>query len=324
MDRPGLDTFHAASRRLDFTGPLAALLDEFRRGSIADWDRSREASALRAHLGGHVAAWDDVFPGFPECRCPRRSIRWEGWRGRRDAYLRHLLVSRMPAHDAGRRLIVNPAAVIGRHARALAHHLPAYEVVGTDIDPRGDWLYRPLGRLEYRRLDNYRFQRESIFEPDLERRPAAITFFGACGSVTDGCMDYAIAVGAPFLICRTCCHDNIGGNTRIVNRRTLISWFFAFKNLGFARLKKKRPGFYFSDRYLADAYPRSRAARELMDSDTIISIARNTPDSDICRSLIDLDRCLFLQENGYDVMYREELFFAHHAGNTEVAREKRD
>ncbi|MHC4775340.1 MAG: hypothetical protein ACYTBR_08750, partial [Planctomycetota bacterium] len=50
--------------------------------------------------------------------------------------------------------------------------------------------------------------------------------------------------------------------------------------------------------------------------DTIISIARNTPDSDICRSLIDLDRCLFLKENGYDVMYREELFFAHQAGNT--------
>ncbi|MHC4272476.1 MAG: hypothetical protein ACYSUR_02270, partial [Planctomycetota bacterium] len=175
---------------------------------------------------------------------------------------------------------------------------------------------RPLGRWEFRRLDNYRFQRESIFEPDLERRPAAVTFFGACGSVSDGCMDYAIAVGAPFLICRTCCHDNIGGNTRIVNRRTPISLFFAFKNRTFARLKKKRTGLYFSDRYLADAYPRSRAARELMDSDTIISIARNTPDSDICRSLIDLDRCLFLKESGYDVMYREELFFAHQAGNT--------
>jgi len=27
--------------------------------------------------------------------------------------------------------------------------------------------------------------------------------------------------------------------------------------------------------------------------------------------LIDLDRCQFLDESGYDVMYREELFFAH-------------
>jgi hypothetical protein len=42
----------------------------------------------------------------------------------------------------------------------------------------------------------------------------------------------------------------------------------------------------------------------------MIALARNTPDSDICRSVIDLDRCLFLQENGYDVMYREELCFA--------------
>ena len=48
-----------------------------------------------------------------------------------------------------------------------------------------------------------------------------------------------------------------------------------------------------------------------MGASTIIAIARNSVDSDICRSLIDLDRCLFLQEHGYDVMYREELFFAH-------------
>jgi hypothetical protein len=33
-------------------------------------------------------------------------------------------------------------------------------------------------------------------------------------------------------------------------------------------------------------------------------------DSDICRNLIDLERCLYLQENGYDALYREELLFA--------------
>jgi hypothetical protein len=48
-----------------------------------------------------------------------------------------------------------------------------------------------------------------------------------------------------------------------------------------------------------------------MDPNTMIALARNLPESDICRSVIVLDRCLFLQENGYDVMYREELFFAH-------------
>ncbi len=44
------------------------------------------------------------------------------------------------------------------------------------------------------------------------------------------------------------------------------------------------------------------------------AIAQNSVDSDIRRSPIDLDRCLFLQENGYDVMYREELFFARRRG----------
>jgi hypothetical protein len=79
----------------------------------------------------------------------------------------------------------------------------------------------------------------------------------------------------------------------------------------FARIKKKNNGLYFSERYTKDAYPRSSAARDVVDSDTIIEVARNSVDSDICRSLIDLDRCLFLRENGYDVLYREELFFAH-------------
>ena len=75
--------------------------------------------------------------------------------------------------------------------------------------------------------------------------------------------------------------------------------------------QERRERLLLLGRYLMDAYPRSKAAREIMDSYTIIVVARNSPETDICRSLIDLDRCLFLQENGYDVMYREELFFAH-------------
>ena len=116
---------------------------------------------------------------------------------------------------------------------------------------------------------------------------------------------------APFLVCRSCCHENIGGNTEIVRRPGLLNRFFAFKNVGFARFKKKGGGLYFSERHSKNAYPRSKAARALMDSDTIVDIARNSVDSDVCRSLIDLDRCLFLREQGYDVLYREELFFAH-------------
>jgi hypothetical protein len=313
MSRPSLGAFHEISRRLDFVGPLESLLDEFRRGNIADRDRTREASAIQSHLGEHYKAWDRVFPAFPECPWKRRTLTWEYHRGRRDAYLRHLIVTYVP-EQAGNRLIINPAAVLGRHARSLAHELPAYEVVAADIDPLGNRLYRFVGFWKYRKLKNYRFVRESIFEPDLERRPAAVVFFGACGCVTDGCMDYAIAVNSPYLICRSCCHENIGGNTEIVRRPTPINWFFVWKNRMFATIKKRWKGFYFSDRYLADAYPRSRAAREIMDSDTIIAVARNAPDSDICRSIVDLDRCLFLRENGYDVMYREELFFAHQRG----------
>ncbi|UCG34493.1 MAG: hypothetical protein JSU68_07590 [Phycisphaerales bacterium] len=312
MSRPGLETFHQTSRKLDFIGPLESLLNEFRRGNIADRDRVQEESAIKSHLGEHREAWDLVFPTFPECPWKRRTMTWERHRGRRDVYLRNLVVTHVPQHETENRLIINPAAVEGRHARWLAHELPAYEVVGTDIDPRWNRLYRFVVFWKYHKQKNYRFVRESIFEPDLERHPAAVTFFGACGSVTDGCMDYAIAVNASFLICRSCCHDNIGGNTKIVRRPGRpINDFFAWKNYWYARIKKKRKGFYFADRYLKDAYPRSKAARRIMDSDTIIAVAQNAPESDICRSVIDLDRCLFLQENGYDVMYREELFFAH-------------
>jgi len=307
-----LEIFRKTSPSLDFLTPMAALLEEFRHGNIADRHRVHEDAAIRSHLGGLAAAWDEVFPRFPDQPWKRRSFSWEFHRGRRDVYLRGLIAASVPAElDGGSRLIVNPAAVVGRHARALAHVLPDHEILGSDIDDRGDRVYQYFGRWKYPGQRNYRFVRENIFEPETERRPAAVVFFGACGAVSDGCMDYAIATHSPFIICRTCCHDNIAGNTQIVRRPSLFNAFFNAKNWGFARYKKKGKGFYFCERYAQEAYPRSRAARELMNSDTILAIAQNAVDSDICRSLIDLDRCLYLRENGYDVMYREELFFAH-------------
>jgi hypothetical protein len=48
-----------------------------------------------------------------------------------------------------------------------------------------------------------------------------------------------------------------------------------------------------------------------MDASTIIASELSPVDSDTCRSLIDRDRCLYLQDHGYDVLYREELIFAH-------------
>ncbi len=311
MSTPNLDTFHVVCRNLDYRKPLESLLEEFRHGTIADKDRTHEDAVIRSHLSEQHAAWDRVFPKFPDCPWKRRTGTWEYYRGRRDAYLKRLLVIHVREDESESRMIVNPATVFGRHARSLARDLPEYEVVGTDIDPRFNRLYRLVDWWKYPNLKNYSFVRENIFEPDLERRPVAVTFFGACGSVTDGCMDYAIGVKSPFLICRSCCHDNIGNNTEIVRRPGQLNRFFAWKNRQFAKIKKKDDGRYFSAMYMKDVYPRSAAAREAMDSDTIIEMARNSVDSDICRNLIDLDRCLFLQESGYDVLYREELFFAH-------------
>ena len=262
---------------------------------------------------GPNAAWDLLFPPFPELRGKRRSLTWEYYRGRRDAYLKQLIATFVPGGEPENRLIVNPATVFGRHARWLARAIPTHEVVATDIDPTWNRLYRTACFWKYRHLENFSFERENIFEPSSDRRPTAVTFFGACGSVTDGCMDYAIATESPFLICRSCCHDNIGGNTQIVRRPSLINATFALKNCVLQRTRglPRYAGHYFSDQHAKDTYPRSAAARDLMDADTVLEIARNSVDSDICRSLIDLDRCLFLQENGYDVVYREELFFAH-------------
>jgi hypothetical protein len=311
-----LDAVHASCQSVDFRGPLESLLEEYRRGNFADPDRTLEDAAVETHLGDIKSKWDSLFPEFPAARWKRRTPKWEYYRGERDAYLQRLLVSNVPQDKSRDRLIVNPATVFGRHAMSLAHELPTYDVIGSDIDVGGHRLYSMVKSLKFPSLPNYRFEKENIFAPNWERRPVAVTFFGACGAVTDGCMDYAIGVEAPFLICRSCCHDNIGGNTEIVLRPSLLSWFFYFKNRTFDWINKRYAGsgFYFSDRHQHDAYPRSAAAREILGSDNIIEIARHSVESDICRFIIDLDRCLFLQENGYDVLYREELFFAHRHG----------
>lgn len=306
-----LDKLHSVCRTVDHGRSLRLLLNEYNRGMIADRDRTLEDHVIRTVLRKQRAAWEHVFPSFPQCRWKRRTAMWEHARGRRDAYLKRLLVRHVPLDRAQSDTIVNPAAAFGRHARCVAREMPGYEVLGTDIDPRWNRLCHLASVFRGGSPANYRFVAENIFEPALGKKPTAVMFFGACGSVTDGCMDYAIRSSARFLICRTCCHDNIGGNTEVTKRKRYLNWFFRRKNDALKRIKRKKAGFYFSDRYEKDAYPRSQVARELVDSDTVIEIAKNTPDSDICRASIDLDRCLYLQENGYDVLYSEELFFAH-------------
>ena len=308
-----LADFHRASRNVDYRTPLESLLWEFREGRFADADRVLEDSAMQSHFGDLWAVWDSLFLEFPEVFWKRRSVMWEYARGKRDEYLKQLIIEHANEDSSRGRLISNPATTFSRHAMALARELPDYEVVATDIDVKPYQLYRLFKSLRYPRLPNFRYEIENVFDPNLDRRPRVVTFFGACGAVTDGCMDYAIRVESPFLICRSCCHECIGGNTDIVRRPSWMWFGFYAKNLSMKWIERTFPGtgFYFSDRHERDEYPRSQAAREVLDSDTIIDIARNSVESDICRSIIDLDRCLFLQENGYDVLYRDELFFAH-------------
>lgn len=303
-----LERFHEVSRGMDFTKPLGLLLNEFRLGRIADRARLLEETAIQTHLGQNIRAWDKVFPEFPGFTEKRRTLLRLLKRERKDTYIRRLVVDALTGFDTENRVIVNPAAVEGRQARHLARELPQFEIIGSDIDPRWQALYRRLCR---RSQKNFSFVQENIFEPDLERRPVAVVFFGACGSVSDGAIDYAIAVESPFLIFRTCCHDNICGNVEFVKKWTMINHYLAFKNWMYSRCKKKNDGFYFTDKYDLDAYPRSKAARDLADSKTFLQVARNAIDSDICISIIDLDRAIYLQEQGYDVMYRDEVFFAH-------------
>jgi hypothetical protein len=77
-----------------------------------------------------------------------------------------------------------------------------------------------------------------------------------------------------------------------------------------AKLRDKADGHYFSPKYSAEQYPRSETAKRLTNSKEVIEVARNTISSDICRSIIDLDRYLHLAEAGYDVWYRAQMFIA--------------
>ena len=321
MNPFSLERFHDVSSATDFRRALGLLLNEFRLGRIADRARLLEETAIRAHLGQQIQAWDTVFPEFPKYSEKRRTLLRVFKRERKDAYIRRLIVDTLTGFGTEHRVIVNPAAVEGRHARFLARDMPQFEIIASDIDARWDALYRLVC---LRSPKNYRFVQESIFEPDLGRRPAAIVFFGACGSVTDGAIDYGVAVQAPFLIFRTCCHENISGNDTIVKRWSMINRYFAMKNWQFSKYKRRNNGFYFTDKYNQDAYPRSKAGRDLADSEIFLQVARNAVDSDICISIMDLDRAIHLQEQGYDVMYREEVFFAHSRGNAVVDSERSD
>ncbi len=288
---------------------LVGLLDEFRRGNISN--RSVEREMLEQHLGKLSKKWDQKFPDFPESRFPYASFMGLLLRGRRDAYLKKITIRLLEAYEQEHRnrIIVNPACVIGRHTRDLASRLPHFRVIGTDIDPKGNCTYEHLLR---RNPGNFKFIKDNIFDPQLNVTPTAVVFFGACGSLSDGAIDYAIESKSPYLMCRTCCHNIIGGNIQIIKRSNFMNWFFRFYNRSLSRMlqKEKYAGFYFSDKYSKEQYPRSKAAQGISNSDEFMEVSRNSVDTDTCRTIIDLDRYLLLAEKGYNVWYRGELLVA--------------
>lgn len=293
---------------------LTGLLDEFARGNIVDPKLERQG--LDRHARELSERWDQRFPGFPEKYFPFTSFRGEYYRGKRDEYLKKIITQLVIRHDNAHKTIVNPACAFGRHTRDLALRLKACRVIGTDIDPNWNRMYERIRG--GRNPENFEFIRDNIFDPQLDVTPTAVVFFGACGSVSDGIIDYAIEPHSPYLMCRTCCHDNIGGNTEITRRFTYLSLYFRFKNWGMCRMrrKKKYAGFYFSGKYSQAHYPRSKAARSVSNSDGFLEVSRNSVESDICRAIIDLDRYLRLVEQGYNVWYKGELFVAEKAAQT--------
>jgi hypothetical protein len=264
---------------------------------------------MERHTGSLCARWNNRFPGFPSDHFPYTSFRGLYHRGQRDAHLKDIIV-RLLAEREAETTIINPACVFGRHACHLGARLPRAKVIAADIDPRWHRMYRllKLGNLPR----NFNFVKDNIFAPQLELQPTAVVFFGACGAVSDGALDYAIASGAKYVMCRTCCHENIGGNVTVTARPNPVNRFFRFKNWLYSLVKKmpKYTGFYFSPRYTANAYPRSAAGRNLSTPDEFLAVARDSVDSDICKAIIDLDRCLRLAEHGFRVEYQGEMVVA--------------
>jgi len=287
---------------------LGGLLEEFRQGRIVT--RSAECEGMERHAGPLTASWNAQFPGFPSDDFPYTSFWGEHRRGQRDAHLIDVIVRFLVGRGRLETTIVNVACVFGRHACRLAARLPEARVIGADINPRWDRLYRLWrgGHLP----SNYRFVQDDVFRPRLDVRPTAVVFFGACGAVSDAAMDYAVNTGADYLMGRTCCHDNIGGNLAVTPRFNQVNRFFRFKNRAYGRLQgvPKYAGYYFSPAYARSAYPRSTTGRRLSSTDEFMAVARDSPDSDICRAIIDLDRYLYLVERGFGVEYQGELLVA--------------
>ncbi|HPR63761.1 MAG TPA: hypothetical protein PK014_06015 [Thermoanaerobaculia bacterium] len=300
----------AAARVIAYSSVFGELMDLYRTNTANSRNRIPTVREVDPILSPVIEGWSSCLPPLPRIPFGRTSIWREGMRGLKDTYLKNQLYQILRDSESGRNVIVNPISVFGRHSRDLARALPACEVISTDITSTWNTIFRHTSARLFRATPNYRFVRESIYDPDVTRRPEAVVFFGACGSLTDASIDYAVTVESPILAARTCCLENIAGNTKMVKHWTLINILFRMKNWEFSRYKKTGKDYYFSPFYNVNAYPRSQFARMTSNSDEFLRIAQDAVDNPLCRELINIDRCLHLEEHGYNVLYRQELFFA--------------
>ncbi|MFC1765184.1 hypothetical protein ACFL6U_24320 [Planctomycetota bacterium] len=289
---------------------MEGLLGEFRAGNIRQPDL--EKAGLGRHLGEISQQWDEKFLGLPGKPSAYRSLKGISQPERRSAFFKRIIVELLTDCEGG--TIVEPACLWGRHSRDLARRLPHYRIIGTDIQGKADWLYRHIPWT--RTPANYQFRRDDIFNPKVHSEPSAVVFFGACASLSDAAMDYAIGSHCPLLICMACCHAMIGGNSDFVKSdfASRVYLFLVAKKL--AKLREKPDGRYVSPKYSTEHYPRSETAKRLTHSKEVMEVARNAVNSDICKSIIDLDRYLHLAEAGYDVWYKAEMFVAQIGGKT--------
>ncbi len=281
------------------------LLSEFRTGSSFNDEIVEEC------LKEISQKWDNQFPDFPVRKMKRGSFIWKFEKGERSKYLIQIIKKSIRKLNNENAVIINPACYTGKRARQIAKILPDSKVIGTDINQtynnRWHLFQKLIGKKEPK---NYQFLKDNIFDSKLNITPEIVVFFGACGSVSDAIMDYAIREKSPLLICRICCPDNIGGNTLIKKKNSLLNLYFRYKNWSFQKKKQANQGDYFSDVYSMNVYPRSNTVKQLSNPEEYRKIAQDSVDNEVCEALINLDRCCYLVEHGYDVVYKDELFFA--------------
>ena len=98
---------------------MEGLFGEFRAGNIGE--RGLEKVGVGRHLGDLSRRWDERFPGLPGELFAYSSSKGLSRHGRRDAYLKGIIVGLLEGRQGG--MIVNPACVWGRHSRDLARRL---------------------------------------------------------------------------------------------------------------------------------------------------------------------------------------------------------